>query len=188
MAINPTTRADAGDPPVRGDPATYGSRQTYIGARATRDWALLSNVRYRLLLTTLAHGFRLARTARKGVPDLRGMTMHRAFGEMYNLKTLAGILGDLPVHPGAGGPDAEVAGPPFEVPYAIDLPDGEPEAWRLRRNLLTGSLELAAGILANGAGQGAAYLTALVELDRQAIAWIDAILAGTGAGTGKGKG
>lgn len=176
MAINPTTRADAGDPPVRGEPWTYGSRQTYIGARHTRDWARLSNVRYRLLLTTLAHSFRLARSAPRGVPDLRGMTMHRAFGEMYNLKTIAGILADLPMHP--GDRDGEVAGPPFEVPYAIGLPDSEAEAWSLRRDLLTGSLELAAGLLHDGAGKGTAYLKSLVELDRQAIVWIDAILAG----------
>ena len=183
LAINPTTRPDAGDPPVRGNVSTYGSRQTSIVATPTREWAMLSNVRYRLLLTTLAHSFRLARGGRRGVPDLRGMTMHRVFGEMYNLKTIAGLLADMPVYPGAApGPETEVAGPPFEVPFSLELPDGDIDAWKLRRDLLRGSLELATGLLGGATGAGAAYLGALVELDRQAIASIDAIVAGTGRG------
>jgi hypothetical protein len=179
MAINPTTRAGAGKPPERGDVSTYGSRQTYIGAQHTREWALLSNIRYRLLLTFVALSFRLGRGGRRGAPDLRGMAMHRAFGEMYNLKTIAGILAELPLHPGeTPGAGMEVAGPPFEVPYALGLPDADRDAWRMLRDLIAGSAELAGALLASASGGRAAYLRALVELDRQAMAWIDAILAG----------
>ena len=31
-------------------------------------------------------------------PALRAMVMHRAFGEMYNLKTIAGLLVRMPSH------------------------------------------------------------------------------------------
>ena len=72
----------------------------------------------------------------------------------------------------------EVAGPPFEMPYALGLPDADRDAWRMLRDLIAGSAELAGGLLAGASGGRAAYLRALVELDRQAMAWIDAILAG----------
>ena len=166
-----------------GHVSTYGSHQTYIAAKHTREWALLSNIRYRLLLSYIALSFRLARGGRGGAPDLRGMTMHRVFGEMYNIKTIAGILTELPLDPDeVPGPKMEVAGPPFEMPYALRLPDGDRDAWRVLRDLLDGSVGLAGGLLPAATGAAAGYLQALIELDRQAMAWMDAIIAGRAEG------
>ena len=61
-------------------------------ATQSREWANLFNLRYRMLLRYLAHTFRLARVDAGDPPNLRAMVMHRVFGEMYNLKTIAGIL------------------------------------------------------------------------------------------------
>ena len=103
--------------PTRDIPANPTTRKsnkvgtTYIASPEARAWATLSNYRYRILLTCLAHSFRLARESRPGEPNLRGVVMHRVFGEMYNLKTIAGIMVQLE------------SGPPFEMPFSLRLPE-----------------------------------------------------------------
>jgi hypothetical protein len=144
-----------------------GTRTTYIASETARTWAILSNFRYRMLLTCLAHSFRLACQTRPGEPNLRGVVMHRVFGEMYNLKTIAGILAELD------------AGPPFEMPYTLDLPETSADIWRLHRELLKGSLDVGTQLLRSATGEGKNYLLALAELDTRAVGWIDSILAGT---------
>lgn len=137
---------------------------TYIAGKQARAWAVLSNYRYRMLLTSLAHSFRLSREVRAGEPNLRGVVMHRVFGEMYNLKTIAGILVGLE------------SGSPFEMPYSLTLPDDGAEIWRLHRELLVGSLEVAGTLASLVSGEGRDYLKALDELDRRALAWIDSVI------------
>lgn len=137
---------------------------TYIAGKQARAWAVLSNYRYRMLLTSLAHSFRLSREVRAGEPNLRGVVMHRVFGEMYNLKTIAGILVGLE------------SGSPFEMPYSLTLPDDGVEIWRLHRELLVGSLEVAETLASLVSGEGRDYLKALDELDRRALAWIDSVI------------
>ena len=150
------------------NPTTQKSDKAgYIASETARAWAILSNFRYRMLLTCLAHSFRLARDSRPGEPNLRGIVMHRVFGEMYNLKTIAGILVGLD------------SGPPFEMPYSLTLPEASADIWRLHRELLKGSLEVGAQLLRSATGDGRNYLLALAELDNRATAWIDGILAGS---------
>jgi hypothetical protein len=108
------------------------------------------------------------------------MTMHRVFGEMYNLKTIAGILAEQPLHRGEAGPGGEVAGPPFEMPYSLNLPASDIDAWRLQRELLAGSIELCTGLLAHGTTPWDDYLRALVEIDRRSTEWHDAIIGQPG--------
>jgi len=57
------------------------------------------------------------------------MVMHRVFGEMYNLKTIAGILTRLPLSDEAAGADTPRAGPPFEMPYTLYLPTTDADIW-----------------------------------------------------------
>jgi hypothetical protein len=155
---------------------------TYIDNDYARDWATLFNYRYRLLLTCLTHSFRLARTAKAGEPNLRGMVMHRAFGEMYNIKTIAGILVGLDLHKeGAQETASKFAGPPFEMPYSLTLPDAEVEAWRLHQEFLNGSIAVTELLLETTTATGRDYLLALKDLDRRAIAAIDAVLDGLGS-------
>jgi hypothetical protein len=160
------------------------------------------NQRYRLLLNYLAHCFRLAGTQRVDRPNLRAMLMHRVFGEMYNLKTLAGLLVRSPRRDSGHKDDrGEWAAPPFEMPYSLVLPDADIDVWRQHYDLLEtsehtcyrllhyGSMnhettekhhhEHAHRVEAELAAIGAeAYLRTLMELDGEARRWIRAIIQG----------
>jgi hypothetical protein len=189
VPLNPTTRSDFHE--IEPD------RTTYIGIDdhnevAAHYFAQLFNQRYRLLLTYLAHTFRLGRTQPAQQPSLRGMVMHRVFGEMYNLKAIAGLLVRLPRHgcDFAGRP--LVAGPPFELPYSLDLPQADRDIWRLYDDLLASSNHTCSEVfrLAKAKDYEAVgeqigrigadvYLRTLMNIDSETRRWIDKILAGT---------
>ena len=179
---NPTTRIDFHN--------LRPEQTTYIGVKhddevAAHYFAQLFNQRYRLLLTYLAHSFRLARTPPTNRPSLRAMVMHRVFGEMYNLKAVAGVLVRLPRHGGGSG------GPPFEMPYSLDLPQADRDIWRLYDDLLMASQKTCSDVfrisgLKDYAAMreqiartgGDVYLRTLMSLDDQTRLWIGKILAG----------
>lgn len=167
------TRDVASNPSVRKD---GGAGTTYIEAAQARRWATLFNYRYRMLLTYLAHSFRLARVAKAGDPGLRGMAMHKVFGEMYNLKALSGILVQQPLRDAPHKKHAQFAGPPFEMPYSLTLPELPADIWRLHRELVETSVVLAQDLLGAASPDETAYLRALIELDGGTIAWINKIL------------
>lgn len=178
---NPTTRIDFHK--------LHRKRTTYIGIDdhdevAAHHFAQLFNQRYRLLLTYLAHSFRLARTQPRHQPGLRAMVMHRVFGEMYNLKAIADLLVRLPRHGGGR------AGPPFEIPYSLELPQADRDIWRMYSDLLVSSHNTCADVfrLAETTDFGAVreqivrtggdvYLHTLMKLDDQTQQWIGKILA-----------
>jgi hypothetical protein len=177
---NPTTRVDFHK--------LHPHDTTYIGTAhdelAAHYLAQLFNQRYRLLLTYLAHTFRLARSQPMVQPGLRGMVMHRVFGEMYNLKAIAGLLVRLPVARGG------CAGPPFEMPYSLELPQADCDIWRLYDDLLANSYHTCSEVfrVAKGIPQvrrqipsiGAdVYLHTLMDLDSQTRQWIAKVIAGT---------
>jgi Ferritin-like len=177
---NPTTRAEFHK--------LHPKHTTCIGTTqrevAAHYLAQLFNQRYRLLLTYLAHSFRLARTQPMHQPGLRAMVMHRAFGEMYHLKTIAGLLVRLPIRRRGWR-----AAPPFEMPYSLDLPQADRDIW-LKYDDLLGSAhgtcnevltraEAHAVVNEQIVGIGAdVYLRTLMDLDTQARVWIGKILAG----------
>ena len=138
------------------------------------DWCRLFNTRYRMLLTFLSHSYRLSRISRPGEPNLRGMVMHRAFGEMYHIKAISGLLVQMKV----GEEDGHdvFAGPPFETPYSLDMPAIDADCWRLHRDLIIGARELIGNLRGARVTLGSAYLQSLHELDLQAEAWIDGII------------
>ncbi|MGW5055628.1 ferritin-like domain-containing protein [Actinokineospora sp. NPDC004072] len=138
-------------------------------------WAHLFNVRYRMLLTNVSHAFRLAGPADPaGAPTDRGLLIHRAFAEMYNLRALAGKLVALPL---AEGSDRR-AGPPFEMPYSLDLPDRDHNRWLLQRDLLGAARLLVDELLTRHPHRVTdPYLTALAEADEQALSQVDRILS-----------
>jgi hypothetical protein len=163
---NPTTVRDR-------DPKANGG---YISARQSRDWANLFNLRYRILLRYLAHTFRLARVTPGPEPNLRAMLMHRVFAEMYNLKTIAGVLVRLPQHDKAN--HGAYAGPPFEMPYTLDLAGGELERWITHFDLLRSSQRICEGLLDHDDTLEADYLKSLVAIDGQAAEWMKSIRHG----------
>jgi hypothetical protein len=177
---NPTTTLDA-----RTDPRRPAFQPTPITAPASLKWANLFNVRYRNLLCYLTHMFRLARVVSPSQPNTRGALMARVFGEMYNLKTIAGFLVRMPLTEDTRDPRR--AGPPFQMPYTINLPLDEIDSWRMHQDIAMNSLELCAslldpanGLLATTPPEGKNYLLALRSLDQQSVAWIDTILGGLG--------
>jgi hypothetical protein len=164
VAVNPTTFKDPDHP----------DRPGYISAKHSREWASLFNLRYRMLLRYLAHTFRLARVTRNDSPNLRAMVMHRVFGEMYNLKTIAGILVRLPMHE---SDTTQLAGPPFEMPYVSRLPETELDIWRNHRDLIASSQYICMRLLKSHPTDRV-YLQTLLDLDGQARAWAEQIIAG----------
>lgn len=161
VARDPTTRKDGG----------AGA----ITHPRTRLWAGLANLRYRMLLTFLAHALRPAPAAARDQASLRGSLVHRTFGEMYALKALSSRLMRLPMHL---DDDGTRAGPPFAVPYDIVLPAEERDIWRLHRKLVRGAIDLCDDLLEGAPPDEAAELRTLRALDRDAEAWIARILDG----------
>lgn len=156
------------------------AKPTWIASRRSRLWANLFNLRYRMLLTYLAHTYRLPRVNDGGAPGVRNATLHRVFAEMYNLKAIAGILVQLPLDDDPSS--TKHAGPPFEMPYTLELPLADLECWELHMDLLESSRQLCKKLIytsrsADG-GQYVEYLETLLQLDRQSIKWIGSVHRG----------
>lgn len=141
----------------------------------SEKWANLFNLRYRMLLTYLSQSYQLARDGSQG--RLRGGVIHKVFGEMYNLKTIAGILVRLPLRNPA---DPRRAGPPFQMPYTLVLPLDAINRWQLHRDLIDGTLELIADLRSFGSGvpEELALLKAMQDLDEKTGEWIEHVIAG----------
>ena len=178
VPVNPTTVPASTAPDPR-RPALHPSR---ITAKVSLKWANLFNVRYRMLLTYLTHTFRLARVVSPDKPNTRGAVMAKIFGEMYNIKTIAGILVCMPL---TNKPDdPRRAGPPFQMPYTIELPLDEIDCWQLHRDIVLSSIEICDALLEPGKDHlttppaGEPYLRTLRNHDQKALAWIDTVLSG----------
>ncbi|GLR83338.1 ferritin-like domain-containing protein [Bradyrhizobium iriomotense] len=166
--------------------------RTKIESRRSRRWAGLFNVRYRMLLTWLLHA--LALTRRHPPPataHLRGQIIHRVFGEMYNLKAIAEILVKSPLKDDQDltdlqNPKSPRAGPPFEMPFRVALPPNERDTWRIHREAIATSQELCKKLLSDKKHACAVetrpaarnYLAALMQADRGALEWINAVFDG----------
>lgn len=179
---NPTTRIDFH--------RLHPNDTTYIGIADHTEvtahyFAQLFNQRYRLLLNYLAHTFRLSRTEAMHRPGLRGMVMHRVFGEMYNLKAIAGLLVQLPRRGGG------CAAAPFELPYTLDLPHADRDIWRQYDDLLAAAQKTCSEVFRlakakdfEAVGEqiartgGDAYLRTLMNIDSETRRWIGKIVSG----------
>ena len=132
---------------------------------ATRLWANLFNVRYRMLLTDLTHALHLSSEDQSALTN-RGHLRDWAFTEMRSgIKGIAKKLTTLPLKETPDPADPAQAGPPFEMPYTLALPDDERDRWRLHLALLETSGELITKIEASGPDP---VLTSLKLSDGQA--------------------
>jgi hypothetical protein len=136
--------------------------QTPIRDREGGLWANIFNLRYRMLLSYLAHSFHAPGTP--AVENRRGVIINRMFAEMYNLRAVASILVQLPLAPGA----SERCGPAFQMPYTLQLPDSEPGYWTLHLGLIAATTDLLAEACRIGSGDRLDYATALQSLDATA--------------------
>jgi ferritin-like protein len=157
VPTNPTTKASNGE-------------HTLISNPVSRTWADLFNLRYVMLLTYLAHAFEVLGNADCQRPGLRAGLLHRTFGEMYNLRTIAEILVRMPL---ADPPGPPMAGPPFALPADFQPPATEPAFWSEHRRLLAEAQELANKARVGGPSDGVRYLDALCRLDAFSCEWVD---------------
>lgn len=150
------SRKQAGSPapvgPFPSHPSTGASKlkdasleQGRITADRALAWAGLSNHRYRMLLAALACHLEAgpAETiATTGAPTpTRGILFDFTFDLMFELGGLAAVLSTLPLK--VGDPDTgPKAGPPFELPYTLAVPDTALGRWRLQRDLVATSTVL----------------------------------------------
>lgn len=173
VPINPKTplNLNANQQPrlfAKGRGAEAKRKGTLIKHPESVEWAHLFNIRYRMLLVNLSHAYQLSGATGQGeAPSPRGLLINRTFGEMYNVRSISNILVQLPLDQSGSG---QVAAPPFEMPYTVDLPNTEANRWRLHRDLLEASLHLAQKIRARFSGPHNEYLSALVDLDTAALA------------------
>lgn len=194
VAENPNTTSAPPEPPdasqmvdVVLEAHAAKGRITHPRARA---WAHLFNLRYRLLLGYLSHFLRLSQElyvagpgARRGDRTARGLLLIWTFNEMRRLKKIAGKLVQLPRDDPLGDTHA---GPPFELPYTLNLPDREADRWRLHLDVSRASVRLIGGQLQpiDAAPAADGFLQDLVSLDEAAQAIMQSLAAGTGVPEG----
>jgi len=138
IPTNPTTDVmddDSGDSKSKSKSMSCAC----ITSPRSQMWAHLFNLRYRKLLFTLKHAFHVAPGETVTSPTARGNLIAWTFGEMYNLRSIAAILVTLPLKKDGG---AERAGPPFELPYSLTLPDWDSDKWRVHRDLIEASANI----------------------------------------------
>jgi hypothetical protein len=111
-----------------------------------------------MLLFRLKHAFFVRAGERTDRPTERGNLIAWTFGEMYHLRTIAGVIIDLPLN---DPPAVARAGPPFEMPYTISLPDWDSDKWRTHRDLIANSKRLTS--LMRSAGDAQSDFLAAVE-------------------------
>lgn len=140
----------------------------------TFQWAHLFNVRYRLLLTGLTHSFSLRGSlASTTEPSARGQILTLVFSEMYKIRGLSSILVTMPLRPGL--PTKKVtAGPPFQMPFTLLLPDREDERWRWYRGMLEASRTILDTVLREDADERRRrFAEAMIDADDDLLILID---------------
>ncbi|WP_171177819.1 ferritin-like protein [Ruegeria sp. HKCCD8929] len=108
----------------------------------SRRWAMLFNLRYRLLLDFLAHYMRLDQSnyvsdgPSRGDRTPRGLLLIWAFDQMRHIKRIAEKLVTLPQK---DPHDGTMAGPPFQLPFTLALPDIGAGRWRVHLDVVKAS-------------------------------------------------
>lgn len=153
-------------------------RITHPRARA---WAQLFNLRYRMLLGQLSHFMRLDQELysassgpQQGNRTARGLLLIWTFNEMRRLKKIATKLVQLP----KDDPPGQLhSGPPFELPYTLNLPDREEDRWRVHLDASRAAVRL---IRERLVGEGDEFLDDLVRLDGETQVIMQSLAAGSG--------
>ncbi|WP_306028691.1 ferritin-like domain-containing protein [Stappia sp. MMSF_3263] len=152
-----------------------------ITASRTRAWAQLFNLRYRLLLRFLAHALRsegpvfVREGGQSGDRTPKGLLAYWTFKEMRRLKKIAGKLVQMPLND-AGGETR--AGPPFELPYRLDLPPDDTDCWRGHADVFRATENLARELTSTDEDRDDPFLAFLVEDDAGSIAMADLLGSG----------
>ncbi|RBL90707.1 ferritin-like domain-containing protein [Chitinophaga flava] len=176
VAINPYIGDDVQDPgssPSEGQ--SSDEERDVISNPTAQQWGHLFNLRYRMLLNFLTHSFVLADGLNiAGAVTPRGLIINSTFGEMYNLRSIASEMVKLPLKTGIGN---KLAGPPFLIPYTLELPVGEHNRWRTHADLIQASGKLITAMLSNPEISHQRYLHSLKEADDKLFQIIQDMLA-----------
>lgn len=164
MAINPSTIAPETEADVEGE-----LRQDAIRGLKPKLWSQLFNLRYRRLLIDISHALHLhlnkpSEKTRRDI--LYKWIFEPGVGEMTaNLAKIAKFLRLMPMNENV--PDGLLAGAPFELPYALNLPQEEADRWLLHQDMIRASQKLTQKILTNTTSSAAekTYLDDLVIRD-----------------------
>ena len=145
----------------------------------TRRWALLFDLRYRMLLVYLLHALQRDEPMQSagGALTHRGHLRDWVFLMMMGRGTagMTGLAARLTSLPRTSAGSDDVAAPPFELPYTLALPDREHDRWRLHRSLLDSSRALIDELRA-GPQSDPDVLDELTAIDADARAVVDAAL------------
>jgi ferritin-like protein len=148
------------NPSAPGIPA--GAGQTPISSYEGGLWANIFNLRYRMLLSYLAHTYQPQSGDDGGAR--RGLIINRMFGEMYNLRSIAAVLVHLPLANGS----KQCCGPTFQMPYTLQLPQSDAGYWTLHLDLIDATASLLDAARAAGNPERSEYARALQDLDTSA--------------------
>jgi hypothetical protein len=177
MASNPYIADEDGAGPPCGE--SCGRHRDAITNKVTNLWAHLFNLRYRILLTSLAHSFTVPAGNGPFPPKgPRATVINAAFGEMYNMRAISGILTESPLGAAGQNGGGKTAGPPFQMPYTLRMPFGEDNRWRLHKELLIASRKLVSDLEHACDPAHRRYLSSLRDADDALLDVIDHILSG----------
>jgi hypothetical protein len=160
------TRLAATNPTPVPLPVTPGT----ISHKTTQLWARLFDLRYRILLASLAHATAIPRVKTAGDPgpsDATAAVVGWIFQVMLqmpmSIAELAPLLAQMPL---TDPPTADRAGAPFTMPFSLPIPDRDHERWQYHLDLLDSSAALVA-VLKQVVPDPAfpAFVTAQADLD-----------------------
>jgi hypothetical protein len=131
LARSPVTAANS---------VSGGLSPTLIGLQSTNRWAMLANVRYEMLLLSLAHALAVGNSG-----PIHDDLVTLAEADMHLIAHLASYLITQPMTAETG---SDRCGPPFELPVGIGIADGAkaPEIWAMHSALLVRATDLHAQI------------------------------------------
>ncbi len=178
VAENPNTSSapmtQPSVPQPAADAVTAAQEELASAGRITHTralaWAKLFNLRYRMLLARFSHFMRLDQALYRNDPGThqgdhtaRGLLLILTFDEMRRLAKIAKKLVQLPKD---NSPGSLHAGPPFELPYTLNLPEDEPQRWRTHLDISRAAVRLIREALQPG--ESDEFLDDLVRLDKDA--------------------
>lgn len=190
VAENPNTTSAPPEQPGLADMVTMVQEAQLSKGRINhpraRAWAQLFNLRYRMLLARLSHFLRLGQNlyldesgAQLGDRTPRGLLLIWTFDEMRHLAKIATKLVQLP----KDDPPGQLhAGPPFELPYTLNLPESEPQRWRTHLDISRAAVRLIRQQLQpdTQVQNRDGFLDDLVKLDEQTQTVMQALANGQG--------
>ena len=147
-------------------------------------WAHLFNLRYRSLLAYFSHFLRLNQQPyvaeagpKQGDRTARGFLLIWTFNEMRRLRKIAGKLVQLPKDDPPSGVNA---GPPFDLPYTLNLPDRETDRWRTHLDVSHTSVRLVRDqlLVAGSPDETDGFLLDLIRMDQEDQVVMSSLAAG----------